>query len=634
MILRNRKKSAARIKFFFTILVFLIAAGACAGETAPTKEELIEREEVAERVENALVSGYIGDWRGVERQHIFMKELDRKLDRRGEPPTGISDNIRDISYGRYTKRSRFLKAQKRAMKTDIDENLRAMSRYRLKTDEMIAGNELLADDTYNRTAFLLNNFIRSGSYVFLGYFPAVIDSGMNILLNFHRMTGLSIHEKKALILYQRYVDKYPDSREARRLKKKINMLKRKVDKQEYAEAIRDGREAYSDGKWEEARALFQYACGLKTDSAEALKWLKKTDEARGREREAIARSLEPAPGIEPLRREDEVRDMLISGLLDMPDVMIIKADALLEDGEADSIDDEARYLIAVAHDMSGAHEEAVSILKSVTRKHRKSNMARHARLALANPDYHRYSSLQEAQADYWLDTLYYIISGRQVAKASAIAGPSRIISQGAGAVQTLGMFSALGIAVRSVAAGMKNPVSDQEIITQAEEYLLRYPESKRAGSVHGMLAKVYERRGEYRKSIDHYRASGVNCEKKIRKLEEKRAARCLAIADSADESKETFYRAIVTSYPETKSAPRALEKTRVAREKSKEVDDNQGDPRGEPRHTGGGHALPRGSPLRRGPFKRRARRNRCLFHARKDHRHADRDGDLPGQHIP
>ena len=529
-------------------------------ESEPTKEELIEREEAAERVENALVAGYLGDWRGVEREYIFIKELDRKLSRRGRPPTGILDNIRDISYGRYEKRPRFLKAQKQAMNSEMDENLRAMVKYRLKTDEMIAANELLADDKYNRAAFILNHLIRSGSYVFMGYFPAVIDSGMSILLNIDRLTQLSIRERKALILYKQYVEKYPDSRDARKLRKKIKKMERKVVKDEYARAIREGREAYGEGRWDNARALFQYGMEFEPGSENARKWIEKTDRACKTEREAIARALEPQRAKAPLPENEVLQDLLIAGLIGLPDIMIIKADAILAEGNAEGIDDEARYLIAVAHDMSGAHEEAVAILKSVARKHRKSNMARHARLALSNPDYHRYSRIQEARADYWRDMLSYIISGQQMAKDSAVAAPARVLSQGAGAVRTLGIFNALGIAVRTLSAGMTSPISDQEIIESAEEYLIRYPDSKRTESVHWMLARAYERRGEYRKAINHYRKAGDKNPERTRKLEEKKAAQWLAIADGADDSKESYYSAIITSYPGSRSAPMALER--------------------------------------------------------------------------
>lgn len=548
------------MKTFLAIFCIFLAAWAHAGESDLPRRELIEREELEERVANALVCGYAGDWRGVEREYIFMRELDRRRRQLGEPTTGLADNIRDISYGRFEKRSQFLRAQKQAMSSEVDDNLRAKAKYRLKTDEMLAANELLMDDTYNRSAFILNNLIRSGTLALMGYFPAVIDAGMNIVLNMDRLTQLTIREKKALILYQRYVEKYPDSKEAGKLKKKIEKLKKKVEKHEYAEAIREGKEAYSGGKWESARALFGYAAELRPQSAEPGTWLEKTSGASRARREALERSLEAHPEHDPLSDDEAVQDLLTAGLLGRPDIMIVTADPLLEDGRSDGIDDEARYIIAVAHDMSGAHEEAVSMLKTVTRKHRKSNMARHARLALSNPDYHRYSVLQEAQTDYWLDTLNYVISGQHMAKTSAIAAPGRIISQGATALQTLGLYNALGIAVRSYAAGMKNPVSDQEIIARGEEYLVRYPESKRAESVHRMLAAAYERRAEYNKAIAHYRLTGEESDKKIRRLEEKRAAQWLAFADQAEEKQESFYQAVISEYPETKAAPRAIER--------------------------------------------------------------------------
>ena len=134
--------------------------------------------------------------------------MDNFMNEQGHAATGLSDNLLDLMLSGIRDRDEFMEAQRTILSEAPDEELRRRVNFRL-TDEVSSANSLLATDRYNRFAFIFNTFVRPLSLLAVGYFPALIDSGVATLLNFSKLTELSVEEKKALVLYKQFLDQHP-----------------------------------------------------------------------------------------------------------------------------------------------------------------------------------------------------------------------------------------------------------------------------------------------------------------------------------------------------------------------------------------------------------------------------------------
>ncbi|MCX6357749.1 MAG: hypothetical protein NT045_07765, partial [Candidatus Aureabacteria bacterium] len=149
--------------------------------------------------------------------------MDDFLKDRGQPETGLSDNLLDLVMSTISDRDRFIQSQRRLLRQASDRELRERITHRLNDEEKTA-QSLLTTDRYNRFVFIFNTFVRPLSLISVGYFPALIDAGVVTLLNVNRLTELSLEEKKALALYQQFLARYPDSDTAELLRQRAGDL--------------------------------------------------------------------------------------------------------------------------------------------------------------------------------------------------------------------------------------------------------------------------------------------------------------------------------------------------------------------------------------------------------------------------
>ena len=215
----------------------------------------------------------------------------------------------------------------------------------------------------------------------------------------------------------------------------------------------------------------------------------------------------------------------------------------------------ARYVVAVARALAGHHDEAKAALEDLARdKH--SSAGRAAAGALASIEFTRVDAVAAAERRHFRDTLRYVFLGGQMDGRSAIRSGTQLAAQGLQAAESLGVVNVIGVLTRAWTAWRKDPVSNQAIIDQGEQFLARQPDAAEAADVHMRLADAYERAGEYSRALMHYQATPDPDPARIKKLEGKVADDLLEQA-SKGQPNRVLLTGIVDHFGDTKAAEKA-----------------------------------------------------------------------------
>lgn len=548
--------SAAHLFPVGVFTMILAAAPARAIEQPPS--------EIEQHVSRAIAFAYLHKPEDLEREYAYFKGMDDFLQEQRQPATGVSDNILDLLLSALSDRDR-----------GVTRELKERAGTRMH-ERVARADSLLLTDRYNRFAFIFNTFVRPLSLISVGYYPALIDAGLATALNANRLTDLSVEEKKALALYKEFLDRYPESDKAELLHQRVTALDRKRITACHDREMQLGGERLAKDEFWAAQQHFKNALAFVPSSPKASAALARTRDMEQQEQARRLKALEPAEALQGLPfepEEREYRELLYGTAAGSPEAMIEAAEKFISRHPRSSHVPYARYAIAVAHDMKGAHEEAKKLMRRIAADHPRAHIGRRAAAYLADSGYDPKLALAHSRRQHTTETAKYVTLGPDFVKSNVILGPSRIITQGLQAFQTLGTFNVLALLIRGVNTVMSNPVSDQEIIDAGVIYLRRYPDSPAAPDVHLTLAKAYAKRQNPAKAVYHYAASGKIPEKKLSALRESAAKQYLDFASATESREEKIrcYETILDEYAPTRSAAKALEELAVLERTAKPI---------------------------------------------------------------
>jgi tetratricopeptide (TPR) repeat protein len=563
------------MKWAFGVFVLLSAlVGAAGSEGEPAAAAGTDSSSGIERhVERAIAFAYLGDAEALEKEYLYFKGMDDFLDARDVPTTGLSDNVLDLSMSTIADPDEFVRAQRSLLGETPDADLRGRIEHRLG-DESRSADALLRADRYNRFAFIFNTFVRPLSLLAVGYFPAMIDAGMATALNAGKLTELSVEERKALVLYRRFLDKYPDSDKAELLRRRVTRLDRKRLESARSRELALAQEELAKGNYWQSQQHFKNALAYAPGDDAAAKGLARARELEAELNALKRRTLEPADKAGAFAPGDDERAyarVLYAAADGVPETLILEAEGFLARHPQSPYAPSARYAIAVAHDMKGAHDTAISLMRELAERDTNTHVGRRAAAFLADEGYNPRRAFERSRTQHAKDTARYIALGDGFVKSNLILGTSRFITQGLQALGSMGTFNVLALGIRGASSVLRTPVSEGEIIDRGVAFLRRYPDSPDAPDVHLKLGRAYARRQNLAKAVYHYEKSGKVSEGRLAKLREKAAAQYLEFAEATDSAEEKIrcYETVLDDYPGTAAAPKALERLAVL-EKSRE----------------------------------------------------------------
>ncbi len=168
-----------------------------------------------------------------------------------------------------------------------------------------------------------------------------------------------------------------------------------------------------------------------------------------------------------------------------------------------------------------------------------------------------YERVKQAEWDHQVETFKYVMPGSSFVKDNFVVAGVQVATEGLVGAATFGALSAVQLGGKLWQVMTSNPVSHEEVITEAKTYLHKTPPEKRTPEVYPLLAKSYQREGKIDQAINHYKLAGQ--EDKIPELEEQAAEGLLEQAKQSPHRSEkiTALRTLVERYPNTDAAQEA-----------------------------------------------------------------------------
>lgn len=526
-----------------------------------------QQADVERRVREVLVHSLEGDAQALADDVAHLDTLDDARRDRGLPQTGLADDVRYLAASLAPTRDAQRDALHAVLREHPDDVVRHLAEHRLEADDAEAASRLLSDDRHNRRAAVINDFVRplgvfSGGIVFAAISPillagSAVDSIATTAVNLWNYNRLSTPEREALARYRQTLARQPRTQDAPEIARAIRKLGAKRTAAVCADTVALGKKALKEHDLDHAAFYLRDADGMEGCSA-AAKPLADVREAlakRGAREEAgcwpVDDPPEPAPGAEA----SDYHALLVATALGEPGAMIEAASRFTQRHDDSDFAPSARYVVAVARDLAGHHDEAKIALEALAHDTR-STAGRAAAGALASVEFSRVDAIAQAERRHFRDTLKYVFLGGQLDGRTAIQSGTQLAAQGVQAAESLGIFNVIGVLTRAWTAWRKDPVSNQAIIDRGEEFLARQPDAPEANDVHTRLAEAYERAGEYGRALMHYRATRDPDSARMKKLETKIADDLLEQAGKGPPNR-VLLTGIVDHFPETKAADKA-----------------------------------------------------------------------------
>ena len=531
----------------------------------PVTAERYFPDETEKRVRRVLIDALTRRTEGF-REHVRYFE-----EREAHADGGLAHLVRDLQDGNLTDREAYRDAQRRALAEAPSDARQRVVRARLRRDELERADSLMAESRVGRWNALLNRLLgpvdlvklASGSYV-----TAAVDTAFAELRR-ARAPHMPAARRKALVLYKRFLERFPDDPRRAEVERKIADLEANRKGAWVHGRLARASEALERGKVGEAEFHAYLAAVADPEAEDVEQRFKEIDAAREARDQARRRNLSVADA-DSLADATPEQKRDLRGLL----YALARGDAAGAGERArdmgrryahETLGTLAKDAEAVALELGGRREAAKEVLNEIANAAPSPRLRQRARTLLDSPEYNLLGALDRARTGYHLKQLRFVLLGEDFLEKNAMVGAAPVITHGVAGAATLGAANVLMVSANVLEMLSGNPVSNQAVIDAAARYVRVRPDSEKSGDVYRVLGEAYESRGHLHKALYYYRLSGKVPSEDIRALEE-RAGRALLDAAEGTGSRErqrTLYRALLEHYPDTAAGEQA--KGRLAR---------------------------------------------------------------------
>lgn len=525
----------------------------------PVTAERYFPDETEKRVRQVLIDALTYRTEGF-REHLRYFE-----EREADADDGLAHHVRDLHDGNLTDREAYRDAQRRALAEAPSDARQRVVRARLRRDELERADSLMAESRVGRWNALLNRLLgpvdlvklASGSYV-----TAAVDTAFAELRR-ARAPHMPAAKRKALMLYKRFLERFPDDPRRAEVERKIADLEADRKGAWVHDRLARAGAALERGKVEEAEFHAYLAAVADPEAEDVEQRFEEIDAARESRDQARRRNLSVAD-VDSLADAAPEQEKDVRGLL----YALARGDAAGAGERAremgrryahEPLGTLARDAEAVALELGGRREAAKEVLNEIANAAPSPRLRQRARTLLDSPEYNLLGALDRARAGYHLKQLRFVLLGEDFLEKNAMVGAAPVITHGVAGAATLGAANVLMVSSNVLEMLSGNPVSNQAVIDAAARYVRVRPDSEKSGDVYQVLGDAYEGRGHLHKALYYYRLSGKVPPEEIRALEE-RAGRALLDAAEGSGSRErqrTLYRALLEHYPDTAAGGQA-----------------------------------------------------------------------------
>lgn len=438
-------------------------------------------------------------------------------------------------------------------------------------DDLEQAEALLADAGTARWSGFLNRLLGAMDLVQLAsgsYLTAALETAF-VEVQRTRAPRMPETERKALALYKRFLDRFPDDRRSADVAQKAAVLDAKKKGVWVRRQLDAADEALDRGQFGEAEFHASLAAIVDPEASDVGERFREIDAARDARRENRRRQLSVADtdtlsGAGPEQRRD-IRALLYALVKRDGAEAEKQARDMARRYEGDTLGNLANGARAVALEIGGRHEEAKRTLEEIARTSPSRRDRKRAQILLDSPEYNQLGMLDRARTGYHMEQVRFVLLGENFLEKNALVGAAPVIAHGAAGVATLGAANILMVSSNLLEMLSGNPVSNQTVIDAAARYVRTRPGSEKSGDVYQVLGEAYESQGHPHKALHYYRLSGKLSAERIRELEEEAGKTLLRAAEktASKANQRIVYAAILEHYPETSAGEQA--KGRLAR---------------------------------------------------------------------
>lgn len=528
-------------------------------------------DEIEQRARRALLDA-LARRGSTLRDHVrHVEERDRELEARGRRANGLSHALQDLHHAALTDRDAYRTALRESLETAPTDARRRFLHARLAEDELEQADALVAESDIGRWNELLNRML--GSVDLIGwvsgsYLTAAVDTAFAELFR-GREPRMPASERKALVLYKRFLARFPNHPQGDAVKQKVAALEAKKTVVWLHRHDTQASLALAEDRIDDAEFHARLAAAVAPEAETVKERLREIEAARkerdeGRRRVNSVADADDLAGVDAEQRKD-IRALLHALVRRDAPAAREQAEEMARRYAGARLEVLARDVAAVALEMDGRHADAKRALSAVARAASSERSRERARILLDSPEYNLRGALDREHARYRLERVRFALLGENFLEKNAMIGAAPIITHGIAGAATLGAANILMVTSNLLEMLSGNPVSNQTVVDAAARAVRARPESEESGDIYQALGDAYRSRGHPHKAVQYYRLSGKKPAEEVRELEEK-AGRTLLRAAEGTGSKarqRALYAAVLGHYPDTPAGEEA--KGRLAR---------------------------------------------------------------------
>ncbi len=501
----------------------------------------------------------------------YLEERDRELKARGERASGLNHALQDLHHAGLTDRDAYRRVLQETLETASTDARRRFLRARLAQDELEQADALVAESDIGRWNELLNRML--GSLDLIGwvsgsYLTAAVDTALAGLFR-GREPRMPAAERKALVLYKRFLARFPDHPQGAGVKRKVAALEAKKTVVWLHRHDAQAAAALAEDRIDEAEFHARLAAAVAPEAEPVKERLREIDEAHKARDEAWRRTSSVADtddlsGVDAAERR-EIHALLHALVRRNAEAARRQAGELARRYAGAHLGSLAQDVAAVALELDGRHADAKRTLAAIAHAAPSERARERARILLDSPEYNLRGAYDREHARYRLAQARFALLGKNFLEKNALIGAAPIITHGIAGAATLGAANVLMVTSNLLEMLSGNPVSNQTVVDAAARAVRARPESGEAGDIYQALGDAYKNRGHPHKAVQYYRLSGKTPADEVRELEEEAGRTLLRVADGTESQarQRALYAAVLGHYPDTSAGEEA--KGRLAR---------------------------------------------------------------------
>lgn len=532
---------------------------------APVTPERYFPDELEQRARVAMVDALTHRAERLRGHVRYFEDRDRERLAAGSSVSGLTHHVRELHHGNLPDRETYRDAQQKALAAAPPGAPQRLIRARLGRDELERAESLVAEHRIGRWNALLNRLLASVDLITLAsgsYVTAAVETAL-VEMQRTRAPRLPEAERKALALYKRFLDRFPDDPGSTGVAEKVTALEADRKGLWIHQHLTSARAALEEGRIEDAEFHADLAAVVGPEADDVEELFRELAQARGTREESRRRQLSVAEtdtlsDVGPAQSR-EVRALLYTLVRGDAASAMERARDLERRYAGEPLGALAKDVRAVAQEMGGRHEEARQTLREMARSSSSRRRQKRARILLDSPEYNHLGALDRARTRHRLEQVRFVMLGRNFLEKNVLIGAAPVITHGVAGAATLGTANILIVSSNLLEMLSGNPVSNQTVMDAAARYVRFRKDSEESGDVYRVLGEAYESKGHLHKALPYYRLSGKLSAERIRELEEKAGRTLLKAAEESASAgrQRTLYAAILQHYPDTTAGEKA-----------------------------------------------------------------------------